>query len=160
VIFVTTGSLFPFDRMIRAVDALAPSMPDQRFFAQIGESDFRPQNIAFAKLLTRRDFSAKASEADVIVAHAGMGSVLTALELCKPIILVPRRLELGEHNTDHQMATARWLSDRPGVHVCFDEAEIGPVIRSLLDGQEAGSRMPPAAPAEFVRRLHDLIAAD
>ena len=158
MIFVTTGSLFSFDRMIHAVDALAPSMPDHEFFAQIGESEMRPQNMPFAKLLSRRDFTDKAKAADVIVAHAGMGSVLTAMELSKPIILVPRRLELGEHNTDHQMATARWLANRPGVSVCFDDTDIAPTIQRLLDARHGASAVPPAAPEAFVRKLRDLIA--
>jgi UDP-N-acetylglucosamine transferase subunit ALG13 len=158
VIFVTTGSLFPFDRLIRAADELAPQMPGQTFFAQVGESAYRPRNMEFARLLPRQDFMARTREADLMVAHAGMGSTLTAMELGKPIVLVPRRLDLGEHNTDHQMATARWLQDRGGVHVCFDDADLGDVIRAAVAGGGPGDRMSRTAPEPFLRKIRDMLA--
>ncbi len=54
-----------------------------------------------------------------------MGSILTALELEKPIIIFPRRAALGEHRNEHQLATAKKFSGRTeGVYVAFDEAEL------------------------------------
>ena len=71
-----------------------------------------------------REFRAKAQESDVIVAHAGMGSILTALELGKPIVVMPRRAHLGEHRNDHQWATANHLGHGLGIPVAADEAEL------------------------------------
>ena len=54
--------------------------------------------------------------ADAIIAHAGMGTILTALEMGKPLLVMPRRAELGEHRNDHQLATAMRFADLGGRH--------------------------------------------
>jgi UDP-N-acetylglucosamine transferase subunit ALG13 len=157
VIFVTIGSLFPFDRLIRIVDELAPAMPDEAFFAQIGDGTYVPANMPYARLLTRDEFSAKLAASKVIVAHAGMGSVITAMELGKPVVLVPRVLEWGEHTTDHQMATARWLEGRPGIHVCMQDADLPGAIAAARAGAQGG-RMSREAPEPFTRKIRNFIA--
>jgi len=159
LIFVTIGSLFPFDRMVRRMDEIAPTMPSQTFFAQIGDGTYEPSNMPFARLLSRREFIAKMDEASLIVAHAGMGSVISAMDVGKPIILLPRVLEWGEHTTDHQMATARWLQGRPGVHVCFDDALLPAMIETALADQVSNQGMSKTAPENFIARLREYIAS-
>ena len=50
-------------------------------------------------------------EADVVVAHAGVGTALAALEVGKCPVLVPRRLAHGEHVDDHQVQIASELGE-------------------------------------------------
>lgn len=157
MIFVTVGSLYGFDRLIRAADAAAPQFPQHEFFAQLGNGAYLPAHMPHARLLDRRAFKATIAATELIIAHAGMGSVITAMEAAIPIILVPRSSELGEHNTDHQMATARWLQDRPGVSVCFDAEELGSTIRAALANGDGAAQMPRTAPPAFLDRIRDYI---
>ena len=159
VIFVTIGSLFPFDRLIRVMDLIAPTMPHEDFFAQIGDGSYEPTNMPFARLVSRRDFVAKVEQANLIVAHAGMGSVITAMEMGKPIVLLPRVLEWGEHTTDHQMATARWLADRPGIRVCMTDDALRSTIEKALDPTAPHQIMQRTAPESFVIKIRDFIAS-
>jgi exopolysaccharide biosynthesis glucuronosyltransferase PssE len=159
MIFVTVGSLFPFDRLVRLVDELAPTMPEQQFFAQIFTGAYEPVNMPYARLVTRREFTEKMLSADVIVAHAGMGSVISAMEMGKPVVLVPRVFEWGEHTTDHQMATARWLEGRPGINVCIRGEDLGATIAHVLAQQQIGEAMPRAAPEPFIQKIRDFIAS-
>jgi UDP-N-acetylglucosamine transferase subunit ALG13 len=159
VIFVTIGSLFPFDRLVKVADELAVQMPDESFFAQIGEGGHRPVNIPYAEMLTRGEFMAKVREADLIVAHAGMGSVITAMESNTPIILLPRILEWGEHTTDHQIATAKWLEGRPGIHVCWEDKDLRATIEAVRAGARMGQTMQRTAPEPFLNRIRDFIAS-
>ena len=62
--------------------------------------------------------------ASLVVAHAGMGSIITALELGKQIIVMPRRAELGEHRNDHQVASARRFAQQGRIVVALDETEL------------------------------------
>jgi UDP-N-acetylglucosamine transferase subunit ALG13 len=50
--------------------------------------------------------------ADVVVAHAGVGTALAAFEVGKQPVLVPRRLAHGEHVDDHQIQIAGELGTR------------------------------------------------
>jgi len=130
VIFVTVGGQLPFDRLIHAVDRWAVSEARDDVFAQIGRSNDPPAHVRWERFLSPSDFQAKARESHIIVAHAGMGSILTALELGKPIVIMPRRAHLGEHRNDHQWATVKHLGRRTGVIAVADEEELVAVLAS------------------------------
>ncbi len=141
MIFLTVGTQLPFDRLVRAVDAWAGAEGGaagrKDVFGQIaqpGPSGYVPQNFEWTAHLDPQSIAARFAAAELIVAHAGMGSIIGALAAPKPILILPRRAALGEQRNDHQLATARRFADRPGVTVCMDEAELGPALDSLLSG--------------------------
>ena len=86
MIFVTVGVQLPFDRLVRAVDTWAGERMRADVFAQIGPSQYRPQHIEFRAFVEPPEFRRLVEGADAVVAHAGMGSIITALELAKPLI--------------------------------------------------------------------------
>ena len=159
MIFVTIGAVFPFDRLVRLVDELAPKLPREQFFAQIGKGAYEPKNMPYTRFVPASGFRERLKACKLIVGHAGMGTVLSGLENAKPVVLLPRRLELDEHNTDHQMATARWLSTRPGLHVAMSEDDLLPAIEAALAGHESRAPLSTAAPEAFLYRIRDYIDA-
>lgn len=124
MIFVTVGSQEPFDRLIRAVDEWARLRGQSDVFAQIASSTFRPQHIKFTHSIEPSEFSRVMREARVIVAHAGMGSIISALELGKPIVVMPRRADFHETRNDHQVATAEHFGAQGRVIVATDEQDL------------------------------------
>ena len=78
MIFVTIGSMFPFDRLIRVMDAWALANPGQQVLAQIGDGTYEPKHTKFVRRLSQSDFGATVAGAELIVSHAGMGTVITA----------------------------------------------------------------------------------
>ena len=123
MIFATVGSQEPFDRLIRAVDEWGRLHPRSDIFAQIGSSDFRPKHVDYTKFLNPSEFNRVMRAAKVIVAHAGMGSIISALELGKPIVVMPRKGALRETRNDHQVATAERFGSRGRVVVANDQAD-------------------------------------
>jgi exopolysaccharide biosynthesis glucuronosyltransferase PssE len=124
VIFVTVGSADPFDRMIRAVDEWAGSRERKDVFAQIGKSSYEPHYIEAVRFLEPSEFRQRVRSARLVVAHAGMGSIITALEAGTPIIVMPKWARLGEHRSDHQIATAKRFGQKEGVIVADDEKDL------------------------------------
>jgi UDP-N-acetylglucosamine transferase subunit ALG13 len=124
VIFVTAGSADPFDRLIRAVDEWAGRRGRTDVFAQIGNSSYKPRHIEAVQFLSPSEFRERVRTASLIVAHAGMGSIITALEAGKPIMVMPKRARLGEHRNDHQVATAKRFGQRKGIIVADDEKDL------------------------------------
>lgn len=124
MIFVTVGSADPFDRMIRAVDTWAGSRGRTDVFAQIGKTHYQPRHIEAVPLLSPWEFRHRARAARLLVAHAGMGSIITALEVGRPIIIMPKRARLGEHRNDHQIATAKRFGEKQGIIVAWDEKDL------------------------------------
>jgi len=122
MIFVTTGTQLPFPRMIDSVARIAAEL-NEEIVAQVGP-DESPRDFETHATLTPAKFTELFSGARVVVAHAGIGSILSAKKFGKPVILVPRRHDLGEHRNDHQMATAREVEGRTGVYVAWDEDQL------------------------------------
>lgn len=132
MILLTVGKQLPFDRLVMAVDALAPDLADP-VIAQIGQSQAQPQYLKAHAQLPATAFEELASSATLIISHAGIGSVLLARRLQKPIVLMPRRADKGEHRNDHQLATARQLKGTDGVLIAWDETELEQAINRALN---------------------------
>jgi UDP-N-acetylglucosamine transferase subunit ALG13 len=64
------------------------------------------------RTIPAHELAAAMREADVVVAHAGVGAALDAFEAGRHPILVPRRLDRGEHVDDHQRQVAEALAAR------------------------------------------------
>lgn len=156
-VFVTVGTQLPFDRLISAVDRWA-AHSDAEVFAQTGESLLRPRNIAFRDFLDSAETNERIRTADLVVAHAGMGTILTRCETGLPMIVMPRRAHLGEHRNDHQLATTRRLSHLPGLWVVADEEEL---YERLADFRpQAGSgRVDGAASPALIAAIRDFVSA-
>lgn len=123
-VFVTIGTQEPFDRLIRLVDNWAMSQNNIVFFAQIGDSNFVPNHIDYNYFLEKREFDKILKNSDLIVAHAGIGSIITALRNGKPILTLPRRAKFKEHRNDHQIATTKALSKLGYIYPIYTEKEI------------------------------------
>jgi UDP-N-acetylglucosamine transferase subunit ALG13 len=124
MIFVTVGSQEPFDRLIEAVDEWARSRKRSDVFAQIASSKLRPGHIEFTQFIEPSEFIRIMQEARLIVAHAGMGSIISALELGKPIVVMPRRADFRETRNDHQVATAERFGEQDRIIVANDEQDL------------------------------------
>lgn len=158
MIFVTVGTQLAFDRLIGAVDDWAGRNAGVEVFAQTGPSTAVPKHLPHAQFVSPSRAEELMRSADLIVSHAGMGSLLTALRYQRPILILPRQAKLGEHRNEHQLATARWMVGRSGVTVAWTEQEIA----DYLDRRHqfaAGSQIPEHASGPLVDRLRTFIGA-
>jgi UDP-N-acetylglucosamine transferase subunit ALG13 len=124
LIFVTVGSQRPFDRLIRAVDQWAGLRSRSDVFAQVLNSKYRPQHIECTDFIDPAEFNRWIERAAVVVAHVGMGSIISALEFGKPIVVMPRRVQFREIHNDHQVASSRFFGAQGRVIVAHDEQHL------------------------------------
>lgn len=124
MIFLTVGTQLPFDRLVRVVDEWAGKSGRDDVFAQIGPSQLQPKWLRYQTFVAPGEFAKHVAAATLVIAHAGMGSILYALELGKPIIVMPRRSELNEQRNNHQLATARRFRELGRIMVAMDEVEL------------------------------------
>lgn len=133
MIFVTVGTQLAFDRMVGVVDRWAGRTGRTDVFAQIGPTAAPPEHIEWRDFLPPDEHRRRFDAASVVVSHAGMGTILSALEASKPLLIVPRRAALGEQRNDHQLATADRFSGAPGIRVARDEEELARELDRLED---------------------------
>lgn len=156
-LFVTVGTQCSFDRLIRTVDDWAGRHRRVAAFAQIGPSRFVPQHMDSAPFIGAGECRRHVEQADLVIAHAGMGSIITALELGKPIVVMPRRASLGEHRNEHQMATARSLLAQGKVIVAFDEGHLLEKLNHLDQLTASSRRVCNHASPRLLTALRDFI---
>jgi len=153
--FVTVGSELAFDRMLSVIDAWAADSGED-IFAQTGPSELSLSNIRHKQFLSPDEFNQHVMGCSVMIAHAGMGSILTAMQQCKPIIIMPRRVKFRETRNDHQVATARKLSSRAGIFVAMDEAELQQQLEKV-HSLAAGNAVSPYASDELLAAISQFI---
>jgi UDP-N-acetylglucosamine transferase subunit ALG13 len=123
MIFVTIGTQLPFDRFIKIIDEMAPVIGEE-IVAQVNKCNFEPKHIKTVSFLPPDEFNQLFGKARLIVSHAGMGTILSAMQQGKPIIIFPRIAALGEHRNEHQLATARKFKELGTVYVAMNDEEL------------------------------------
>lgn len=147
MILVSVGTQLPFDRLTRTVDAWAMKHRISDIFAQIGPSSYVPTAMEHVDFLEPDLFRRLQEECALMVSHAGMGSIITAMELGKPIIIMARDHRRKEHRNGHQFSTIKQFADVPGVYPCTREDELTALLErsdSLLPAQSLQTSAPSA----------------
>jgi len=142
--------------MIRVVDDWWAANQLVQCFAQIGDTTYRPKHIPFKRSLAPAAYESKIRESKLVVAHAGMGSILTAMRLSKPILIFPRRGDLQETRNNHQLATIRHFRGLEGIYVAENEVELLEQL-SNLNQPIAPPSISPYASDQLLNRLSSFI---
>lgn len=159
MIFVTVGAQMPFDRLVQTVDEWAGAQGRRDVFAQIGNEGTAPRNIEYARFLDAAEFNRRIREAEVVISHAGMGTILAALEAARPILVMPRLGARRETRNDHQVATAERLTELGRVSAAMDERELRERL-DRLDGLTAADAISAHASPALIGALREFIGAD
>jgi len=130
MIFVTVGTHYQgFERLVRKMDEIA-SRIDEEVIMQIGYTKYEPKNAKWFRFLEKEeDILRLYKTADVIVAHAGAGTLLTALAYGKPLVVVPRLKRFGEHIDDQQLELAEALEQAGKAIAVYDVNHLEEAIR-------------------------------
>jgi UDP-N-acetylglucosamine--N-acetylmuramyl-(pentapeptide) pyrophosphoryl-undecaprenol N-acetylglucosamine transferase len=121
VVSLGTFKDYGFARLVRRLISILPE--DCEVLWQTGDTDVSGMGIDGRHAIPEHELTAAIRRADVLVAHAGVGTALAALEVGKCPILVPRRLVHDEHVDDHQTQIAAELGRR-GLALSVDAEEL------------------------------------
>lgn len=162
MIFLTVGTQLPFDRLVRSVDDWCKTTGSSDIFGQIadpGRDGYQPRHFEWQAFVEPEEFKHRFDEAQFIVSHAGMGSIITALTLNKPIVIMPRRAALNEQRNDHQLSTVARFSNRPGVYAADDESKISGHLNDLMNDPASVDYgdMSPFAEEKLIKSLRSFI---
>lgn len=118
--FVTVGTQTRFDQMIVPVDDWAGIHGHTDVIAQIGDTEYRPKYMKWFHSLGFDDYREYVKRASLIVSYADVGAILLALDLGKPIIVMPHVYSKG----DYQLAAVKSLSKLVKVNVVRNPEEL------------------------------------
>lgn len=163
MIFLTTGTQLAFDRLVKAVDEwVGETKPACEVFGQVLSPTHDPylvQNFETKARLSPAQYAEVFSQASLIVSHAGMGTILTALTEGKQICIMPRQVKYNEHRNDHQLATVERLGEHAGLFKACDERDLHQCLSTAMQtvGLSRSATIDPFAPTGFTDNLRDFI---
>jgi UDP-N-acetylglucosamine--N-acetylmuramyl-(pentapeptide) pyrophosphoryl-undecaprenol N-acetylglucosamine transferase len=141
VVSLGTFKDYGFQRLVRRLLELLP--PEAEVLWQTGDTDVSGLGITGHHAIPERDLTQAIREADVLVAHAGVGTALAALEVGRCPVLVPRRRAHGEHVDDHQTQIAAELARR-GLALSVEADDLA--LHHVLAAAARGVRTLPGEP--------------
>ena len=69
---------------------------------QAGSTKFKSKDMKIFKLVSSQKLDKYMEDADLIITHGGVGSIVSCIKKGKKVIAVPRYRKYGEHVNDHQ----------------------------------------------------------
>jgi len=113
MLFVTVGSMRgPLPRLTDALAKLPEELQRDIFYQ--GELPPELQGAIESKpILSRDEYDHYLSAADLVISHAGLGTILACINAGKKLIIFPRLTEFGEHFNDHQLELVEQILENP-----------------------------------------------
>ena len=144
-LFVTLGTIrgYEFHSLIDRIMQL--DLADERTVWQLG--DTRPRGDLPGQVhaeLPSAEFDRLTAQADVVITHAGVGTVLQLLDRGIAPVVVPRRRARGEHVDDHQHQLVQLLGEA-GVGFAVEVEELTPEVVATAAARLAVRSVPDPA---------------
>ncbi len=154
MIFLTVGTQFPFDRLTKSIDEIVSgSVVQEDIFGQIGDSLYQPRNFRAVAFMDKSEYDRHMREASCVIGHAGIGTITTALEYRRPLLVMPRLKRHGEVVNDHQVVLAKKFEQLSHILVAYDEQELPRKIKELKSFKPCERHVHRAEVAERIKRF-------
>lgn len=133
--FVSVGNGHqPFTRLLDAVGALAPTLPHP-VVVQHGHTPFASTQCTCVDFMPMDAFIKHVASASLVIMHAGVGSILSAVQAAKLPIVVPRLAAMNEVIDDHQLELAIALAGAGRVLLVEDMTQLGAAVIEAVSGR-------------------------
>lgn len=116
-----------FVRLFNMVEN-SKALENEEIIAQIGNTKFYSNKIKCFSFIENEKLQKYINEADLIVCHAGVGTIFEALHKNKKIIAVPRLPELKEHVDAHQLEICDALEKEGYILVCNKDDDFDKIV--------------------------------
>ena len=84
----------------------------EEVIAQVGYTKFESKNMKIFDLIPKEKLEKLQEEANLIITHGGVGSIISSIEKGKKVIAVPRLHEYEEHVNNHQKEIVKDFNDK------------------------------------------------
>lgn len=105
MIFISLGTQDKsFHRLLEEVESLCEKgLLRDRIVVQAGYTKFNSKFMEIFDYMDQKEFENNIQDCNLLIAHGGVGTIMTAMNYHKKIIGVPRLAKYGEHHNDHQV---------------------------------------------------------
>lgn len=129
-LFVPLGTQkFPFTRLVEILNKLVNEgiYSSEEIVMQASVYEVEPL-FRHYNLIPNEEFNAYINNAEVVITHSGVNSIISCMNLRKNLIIVPRMKCYGEHVDDHQLEIAELMESKFDVIVVRDMSDLQQAI--------------------------------
>lgn len=153
LLVATVGATLPFDRLVRSVAELkARGEIPEAVIIQTGVGGLMPEGLEVVETLSFDAMKAYLRDADIVVCHAGTGSLITALREGCRVVAMPR-LPGVEHYDRHQDEIARALAARGLISVAHSTEDLSAALKEARARDPIMATSDPAELTAYVKAI-------
>lgn len=132
MILVTVGTQDKsFKRLINEMDNLVKNKKiNDEVIMQTGYTEYNG-NINHFAFASQDELDDMVKKCDILITHAGVGSIFKGLEYGKKVIAVPRLKKYHEHVNNHQLDISKNFEERGYIMVVNDINDLGASIKKI-----------------------------
>jgi UDP-N-acetylglucosamine transferase subunit ALG13 len=140
------------------MDEIAPLIPSE-IVTQRGYSRYLPKNTKYFDFVSMEEAIEYIQKSELVVSHAGIGTIILCKEQGVPVLILPRRKGYGEHMNDHQMEIAKVLEERgdENIHVIYQEDQLEESISKILKVERRNSAAENFGKAKLIKTIREFI---
>lgn len=121
-----------FDRLLNAILA-SKFIKDNDVYVQLGYTKGEYEGIHCQEYYSEEELMHQIDIADLIITHAGVGAIVSALKLKKRVIVVPRLGEFKEQNNDHQVQIMERFDKQRYIIPCTDLTKLDETVNNAYN---------------------------
>ncbi len=134
-VLVTIGSMVEkkFTRLFKAIDELCDEgvLDGALITAQVGFDAYHSTRYNCFDMIADEQFKELIEESDLVISHAGTGTVTASIKKGKKVIIFPRMAQYDEHYDNHQIELAELFSKQGYVLLATTKDELKYCIQHL-----------------------------
>lgn len=121
-----------FTRLLKMVeDEIKKGLIKGDVIVQAGQTKYKSNYMEIFDLIPNTKFNKLIKEADLVITHGGVGSIISALKHNKKVIAVPRLSKYGEHVNDHQLEIVEEFSKLGYIKSAINKRELTKALEEI-----------------------------
>lgn len=122
----------PFTRLLKEIDKLKNNkVIKEDIVVQAGLTKYKSKNMEIHGLIQIDELMKLMEKSDLVITHGGVGSILSALQLSKKVIAIPRLAEYGEHTNNHQIQIVNEFFNTGYILKCDNPSDLENVLKEV-----------------------------
>ncbi len=123
-----------FKRLLKMVeDEIKNDLIKGEVIVQAGQTKYKSKYMNIFDLIPSTKFNKLIKDADLIITHGGVGSIISALKQDKKVIAIPRESKYQEHVNDHQMEIVEEFSNLGYIKCATNKRELKKTLNEIKD---------------------------
>lgn len=123
-----------FKRLLKELDKLKENkVIKDKIIVQAGYTKYKSDNMEIFDFIDKDKLEEYQSEADLIITHGGVGSIVSSIKKGKKVIAIPRLKEHNEHVNNHQLDIVESFSNNKYIIGIYDVKELEEAYKKSIN---------------------------